>query len=230
MASQKMDAAVDAFLKKVREAGYWPLKALPTLEYAADERGWGSLKKLVEWLDLLDQAASEENRLKGIAYEKTFNTSLGFDKQDFTVFSPWGSWTSDYKRNYPTPLQKAFCDVLEQGKSNTLNPVIDLASLQPDLGFFLDEGKQGESDGKYPCVADAVANFVNNCPENSKPVIRFLVGTESAKKRKELWSGEKETLMTDIFWELKDGKRVPRIKHLNAMLYVGYYNPNFNPK
>jgi len=229
MASQKMDATVDALLKKIREMGYWPAKALPTLEYVADERGWSSLEKLEQWLNQLDEAASKENRLKGIAYEKSFNHSLGLPQQDFTVFSPWGTWKSD-NTDFPTPLQKAFCDVLKHGKSDTLNPIIDLASLQPDLEFMLEPGRKGDKDDKSPSLANALADFVNSCPQESKPIIRFLVGTENATTRKELWSGGKKTLMTDIFWKLEDGTRKPRITHPNAMLFVGYYNPNFKPK
>lgn len=181
-----------------------------------------SIDKLLEWVSELDTDSNAGN-LKGIAFDKTANDRLGLTgtKDDFTVNIPWGSWKQEKQKSFPSQLQQGIFDVLKAGQTDTEQPFMDLASLVPHEEFFTES-----SDGKS--VAQSIADWVNHYDfEKTAPVVRFLVGDDAAKDRE---TSFKRSPFTNIFWPLKDGKRVRLIKHPKARIYVGYFNPNFRLK
>jgi hypothetical protein len=190
-----------------------------------------SLAKLETWLTDLDNRAPPQLRLKDSSFQKSYNESLGLSKDplDFTVFIPWSSWDQEGKNTtYPAPLQKNILEVLARGSSDTKTPFVDFASLVPTRKFMLESPEDGHFEGS---VADAIVQFIKRCDKTTSPVIRFLVGADGSKSRGDVWDGQNKTLFTDIFWETtSDGQYKPRVDHPNATIYVGYYNPDFQPK
>ncbi|KAJ9654562.1 hypothetical protein H2201_008983 [Coniosporium apollinis] len=188
-----------------------------------DSAGSATLENLLGWLDRLDKAAPDGLHLSGIVYDKSYNESFPIDKKfqdDFTVFSPWGTWARERENNrtYPTPAQQALIDVVSQGiKADDSKCFIDIATLLPAPEFWTESGSGKKS------VIDTIADAVNACSPNAEPVIRFLIGDQDATKRTEVYDGDR---ITKIFWNDNE----PRIKHAKARLYVGYYSPNFHPR
>ena len=203
-----------------------------------------TLETLEGWLTDLDNASSKELRLSGVSFETTFNHSLGLpnDPLGFTVFAPWKSWPQEAATLeaieeqakvpqpqgntttlYPTALQGACLEILDANQpKDTENPFIDLASLKPDSKIFLESG-----NGK-PSVAAALAEYVNSFPDDAKPVIRFLVGTETSRPPTQAWKEDAHIYNEIFFGPGPDGK--PLFRHPEARLYVGYYVPSFKPE
>lgn len=192
-------------------------------EVVDDFAASATLDYLERWLNRLDNAAPDGLHLNGIAYDKSFNESFAIDEKfqdDFTVFSPWGTWAREREniRTYPTPAQQALIDVLTRGiKAGDSKCFIDIATLLPAPEFWTESGPGKKS------VIDTIADAVNKCSTDAEPVIRFIIGDQDAKQRTEVYDGDR---ITKIFW---DGKN-PKITHKKARLYVGYYSPNFHPR
>lgn len=193
---------------------------------ATAEQGEVNLEKLYKWLNDLDGRAPKDLQLKRLAYDWSSNDYLGLSgqKDDFTTFMPWGSWDRENNRDYPAPLQQAMINVLNKGKEfsqTTPFPYVDLASLKPQEGFLTVAGGSGSKS-----VRDTIVDFIGSCDKKSYPVVRFLIGDDTAQSRNQAWSGANRDLLTRLFWD--HGK--PRVDHPNAKIYVRYYNPDFNPK
>lgn len=196
---------------------------------APTREGVPNLDNLTKWLRDVDSKYQSGNKWEGKAFDYSHNTSFGFsNKPDaFMVNIPWGSWQSadsSTAKDYPTPLQKGFLDLIDEAKKTKAGRVfIDLASLKPESNFFTDPNKAGSPKS----IRDALVDYINGLPENTMPVVRYLIGDDNAQTRQKAWSGADATLFTDLFWQRDGNVMRPRINHANARLYVGYYNPNF---
>ena len=179
-----------------------------------------SIRDLEGLLKGLDSTASKDTRLEGVAFEQTYNESLGLPGQtpDYLVFIPWRKWPGDplpQGTHYPSALQEAFKDVLKHG-ADPKTCFIDIITLNPHAEFF-------NEPGTTECVADAIADAIDQTDESVTPVIRFLAGTEDNKTAETVWN-ENKAKFEAIFW--RDGKPLVK-KNKHARLYVGYYSPNF---
>lgn len=197
-------------------------------ETLTDTGATATLANLEKWLDRLDNSAPAGLRLKGISYDKSYNDALGAPgiPDDFTVFAPWGTWArgvaGQENRDFPTPVQAAVLDVLAKGTAGSNQVFIDIASLNPSPWFFTESDKES--------IAENIAKVIKSAPKDSQPIIRMLIGDDSASSRETYWQGWKSDMIKSIFWKKEYGNWNPRIEHPNARIYVGYYNPNFHPK
>lgn len=179
-----------------------------------------SIDDLERRLLLIDQTHDEGSRLKGIAFEKTQNVSLGLGKdlRDFPVFIPFGSWEKaknapetkpeQLDASFPSPLQAAFKDVLDKGKDSKMC-FIDFTSLDPHKEFFMQGGANS--------VANALIEAINDIKDESiTPVIRVVAGSDNTgdllQDSRDKWRS--------IF---KEGAQ--EIKNKKATLCVGMYRP-----
>lgn len=189
-----------------------------------------TVSKLEGWVKNLD-GNFEQNRLHGVSFETSIDNQLGFtgNKNDFTIFSPWGTWANEGGKHYPTPLQQGLIDAFHQAELAqkadyvSLNcPFVDFASLVPGTEFFTEEAGDGQS------VAQRIADWLNaHDHKTTSPCIRFLVGDNGSKGRDLSFHDEP---FTNMFWPQAHGKRTPLVTHPKARIYVGYYNPDFRPR
>lgn len=194
-----------------------------------------TLDSLYDGLERLNKAAPDPGlKLDGIAYDKSFNDSFAINKEfqdNFTVYAPWGTFAREDKiqqkedgsapapeekgeRSFPTPTQQALIDVVTQSiKKDDTECFIDIATLSPSADFWC--------EGEDKSVIATIGAAIDQLGSNVKPVIRFLVGDEGARARKDY---DPKWMMNNIFWS-----KGPRIRHPNARLYAGFYSPNFHP-
>ena len=193
-----------------------------------------TIEKLEKWVEKLDKSPGTPS-FAGTAFKKDKNVRLGFPlaagvaddaaRDDFTIFMPWGTWKDDGKRTYPSQLQNGFKEVLRASQyledpQKTTNPFIDAASLNPAIDFFTEPGT-------HDSVSHAIAAWVDKYKSTETPIIRFLVGDETSDHGGSAGTNP----FTEIFWpENNHGRREPLIKHQNAKIYVGHYNPTFKIK
>lgn len=170
--------------------------------------------------------------LNGVAYSKSFNTRLGVAPYatkpfDFSVFIPWGSWDVYNHRNdspppkIPSQFGIAIQQVITAGVKDPSGQVdnktcfIDLVHLgNPDTTFMT------EANGEWPGVVQTLAKYVDQMDPEMTPVIRFLTGSAEREPKPSVAT---QSSYLDSFWP--NGSSV--FRHKKAMLYIGYYNPNF---
>jgi hypothetical protein len=195
-----------------------------------------NIDRLEYWLKEIDEIYTGQTKdptLEGVSFKKSYNDSTGLkgnDPMDFTVFMPWGGWSSDQvgNKSFPAPLQKAIMDVFSSLNSDTQAPFIDMASLKPDIEFFKESGEG--ANGKNVSVINTIIDFVNNFKDESKtPIIRFLIGDEDATRNRDAAAEWGRTLLTRLFWRNENSIWVPRITHPKAEIHFGFYNPDFKP-
>lgn len=208
-----------------------------------------SLDGIEKWLSDLDNKFKfpTDLRLKGLSFDRSNNESLGLpgDASDFTVFMPSKSLEIRNKEStFPSATQKAFKDVIQEGlrRKDTSTVLIDVATLAPQMQYFI----QGEARGENASVINSLAKAVDEL-NGKKVVIRLLVGVEKLSpnkdevdKRWDLPGNYEDSLKKryeEIFWstDIKHEPGVspkyrPIFKHPDVTLYVGYYCPDFQPK
>lgn len=194
-----------------------------------------TLDKLEKWITDLDNQFPVPLRLKGKSFDRSYNKSLGFTGDDFTVFMPSAKLAvRNTKSSFPSTSQQAFIDVLKKGleRTDTKKILIDIASLKPEDLYF-NEGQEGS-------IISQLGKFLKEIDQSKEVAIRFLVGDETKsssnfnpEKPDEYWDGMKSRY-EDLFWtkSAKEGggyQYTPKIQHPNATLYVGIYTPEFRP-
>jgi hypothetical protein len=199
-----------------------------------------SIDDLARRLEQIDSTFDKDTQLKHWSFEKTQNNSFGVktsaDKPDkgstdFTVFLNFDpKWPSkeivpgkpckdstEVKTSFPSPLQKAFKQVLAAGE-DTMGKTcfIDMATLNPSSDFF--------NEGDKESVATALLNAVDNIDLGEKPVIRIVCGdwVGGDPKTWESVSRGWRIKFEEMFWD-KGESRLRKNK--NATLWVGYYRP-----
>ncbi|KAF2670233.1 hypothetical protein BT63DRAFT_478411 [Microthyrium microscopicum] len=188
-------------------------------------------------LDINKPFDNEKSTLKDISFGITHNTSLGFtdDLRDFTVFQPFGEWpTGPLKTtidatikggtpvNFPSPLQAAFKDVLNHGKS-TEECFIDIVTMDKPNGLFFGQGDNASGDEKTKSLQKAIADAINGVTNtNAKITVRILSGSGFNTSFDQF-----KPIIEDMFWPGPGKTRLIKDKP-NATLYLGYYSPTFD--
>ena len=182
----------------------------------------------------LDQLLAEIRKLDplghlhGLAYEKTYNESLGITghPSDFYVFMPYGTWpAAGIKETPKTPptsvLEDAIIDVLQAGApdASPKDCFIDIVHLQGSVRDFFHQTTKNRKS-----IVDTLADIVNRTDKSATPIVRFLIGVQDISHQDQFWKDE-SNIYTDMFWD--QGK--PRTTHPKAQLHVAYYSPNFKP-
>jgi hypothetical protein len=141
-----------------------------------------SIDDLTRRLEQIDSNFDKDTQLKRWSFEKMQNNKFGVpDSTDFTVFlsfdPQWpdstkvpGKSIKDVETNFPSPLQNAFKQVLKAGQDpDKKTCFIDLATLNPDSGFFTEGGDQS--------IADALINAIDEITDPElQPIIRIVCG------------------------------------------------------
>jgi hypothetical protein len=206
------------------------------------------MPKITDIYNVIKRSDLDPKRFDGLAYGITNNDVLGLPGGGpFTVLSPSTPFgEAPYKKAVQVnsdgkpagifpgrmPIQEAFKAVLAQGyelSKDQTTVFIDIADLD-DLGDGRNSGNPiffTEGDKEKTSVAEAICNLVNKIPQDKKPVIRFLRGTETAAALDDKFWQVRRPGIEAIFWKDEGGQLVPRISHPKAEIHVGYYSPNF---
>ncbi|OAL38908.1 hypothetical protein AYO20_01659 [Fonsecaea nubica] len=192
-----------------------------------------SIDDLARRLEQIDSNFDKDTQLKGQSFDKTENNSFGVpDSTDFTVFlsfePQWpdkvpGNSADDAPTKFPSPLQRAFKQVLKAGLDTDkkkcfidLATLFDLTTPSPPSGFFTEGGQES--------VASALLSAVDEIDPEVQPVIRIVCG-EWSDDAPSKWEedGKWRKTFEEIFW---DGQGKSRLKkNKKAIVCVGYYRP-----
>jgi hypothetical protein len=186
-----------------------------------------SLDELEAFLLKIDEAYDANSQLQHVSFEKTQNKSLGYtDLSDFTVSMPWKEWKDHLEppKTFPSPLQEAFKDVLNRGKS-TEECFIDIATMNAPGPNFFGQGDHDSKDEKLKSLSKAIADAIEAVNgKDAKIIIRFLSGTNEV-----LNFDNYKLPLENIFWPGPLKKPLVNGK-TNAVLYLGYYSPVYKIK